>query len=237
MCLLDISGLSASYGEGRVLEDIALSLDAGAVLGVVGPNGHGKTSLLRTISGLMPKAQGKISFEGRDILGQSAESIARSGIVHVPQGDLIYKNMTIKENLQMGGYSNHSTAETAAQLDQVYALFPKLKQRNTQIASSLSGGERRMLGIGRGLMMKRARLLMLDEPSLGLAPIVIDQIYQAIEKLVADGLTIIVVEENIHRVSAVSKQMILLSHGNVVWTGAPADLEGDARLAATYLGI
>ncbi|MGD9915483.1 MAG: ABC transporter ATP-binding protein [Rhizobiaceae bacterium] len=237
MPLLEISDLSASYGAGPVLEGVSLSVEAGAVIGIVGPNGHGKTSLLRAISGLMPQVRGNVSYDGRSLLGVSASKIASEGIVHVPQGDLVYRNMTVFENLQVGGYTNRNAAENARQLDQVYRLFPKLKERSGQLASSLSGGERRMLGIGRGLMMAGARLLMLDEPSLGLAPVVIDNIYTAIDELRQTGLTIVIVEENVMRVSLVANRLSLLNHGSMIWTGTPDDLKNSRELLTTYLGI
>jgi branched-chain amino acid transport system ATP-binding protein len=237
MALLEIDGLSASYGAGPVLENVSLSVEAGTVFGLVGPNGHGKTSLLRAISRLMPQSRGVIRFDGRLIGNLAPEAIAAAGIVHVPQGDLVYKNMTVFENLQVGGYTNSSHDETQRQLDRVFKLFPKLEERAGQSASSLSGGERRMLGIGRGLMMANARLLMLDEPSLGLAPIVIDGIYAAIEELRRTGLTIVIVEENVMRISAFAGQLSLLNHGSIIWTGTPDDLKGRRELMTTYLCI
>lgn len=236
MTILVTGNLSASYGGGQVLEDISLTVPVGAVQGIVGPNGHGKSTLLRAISGLMPKQQGLIQFEGNDISRLVPEKIAQLGIVHVPQGDLVYKNMTVLENLLIGGYTNDSRDETQSQLAKVYALFPKLRERATQIASSLSGGERRMLGIGRGLMMKKMKLLLLDEPSLGLAPIVIDQIYGAISQLKNLGLTIVIVEENISRISAIADELSLLNHGNIIWTGVPGELADNRQLIETYLG-
>lgn len=236
MMILETSNLSASYGSGQVLESVSLAVPVGAVVGIVGPNGHGKSTLLRAISGLMPVQQGVIRFEGNDISRLAPEKIAQLGIVHVPQGDLVYKNMTVLENLLIGGYTNDNREETLAQLADVYALFPKLRERATQIASSLSGGERRMLGIGRGLMMKKVKLLLLDEPSLGLAPIVIDQIYGAIAHLKSSGLTIVIVEENVSRISAIADELSLLNHGNIIWTGVPEELADNRQLIETYLG-
>jgi branched-chain amino acid transport system ATP-binding protein len=240
---LDISGLSASYGAGPVLENVSLSIDEGGVHAVIGPNGHGKTSLLRAISGLMPQQSGHIRFGNAVLSGVAAarrpspSHIARLGIVHVPQGDLVYKGMSVHENLLVGATVNHSTVVTMEQLDKVLTLFPRLKERLSALASTLSGGERRMLGIGRGLMMARARLLMLDEPSLGLAPVVIDAIYAAIHELRTQGLTILVVEENVVRAAEVASDLTLVNHGRVVWSGAPADLFGRKEIREVYLGI
>lgn len=234
---LVVSELTASYGAGPVLEDVSLTIEDGAVYGLVGPNGHGKTTLLRAISGMMPQQNGSISFNGQSLRGASPESIAASGIAHVPQGDLVYKNMTILENLMVGAYTNSSREITRQQLKRVFNLFPKLEERASQTASSLSGGERRMLGIGRGLMMADAKLLMLDEPSLGLAPVVIDQIYTTIQELRKTGLTILVVEENISRISSIADELSLINHGRVAWNGPATGLAENSALLQAYLGV
>ncbi len=236
MPLLDLKNVTASYGLGQALGGIDLSVEPGELVGIVGPNGHGKTTLLRTISGLMAKVGGRIEFGGQSIIGTAPERIAQKGIVHVPQGDLVYKNMTILENLLVGGYANRSEARSQAQLEKIYDLFPKLKERSGQMASSLSGGERRMLGIGRGLMMADCRILMLDEPSLGLAPVVIDQIYTSIDELRASGMTIVVVEENITRVAGHADKLHLMDGGHFVWTGVPGEIGQNKKIIDTYLG-
>jgi len=236
MPLLEVKDCHAGYGTGSILNGIDLTVAKGELIGIVGPNGHGKTTLLRAISGLLPRTQGSIALNGRSILGLAPEKIARMGLAHVPQGDLVYKNMTILENLLVGGYANRSHARSQAQLDKVFALFPKLEQRAEQIASSLSGGERRMLGIGRGLMMGDCRLLVLDEPSLGLAPVVIDQIYAAIDELRATGMTIVVVEENIARVANHADRLHLMDGGHFVWSGVPAEMHENRKIIDTYLG-
>lgn len=237
MALLEIEKLSASYGGGDVIEDISLQVAEGDIFGIVGPNGHGKTTLLRAVSGLLPRQHGIVRFDGHEVDGLAAEAIALRGIVHVPQGDLVYKDMSVFENLLVGGYANALRGQTQARLDFVYELFPKLKERTGQRASSLSGGERRMLGIGRGLMMAEAKLLMLDEPSLGLAPIVIEAIYEAIHRLRQMGLTILIVEENVSRISSVADHLSMLNHGRVVWSGEPGELSSRRELMETYLGI
>lgn len=236
MPLLEVKDCYASYGTGSILNGIDLTVAQGELIGIVGPNGHGKTTLLRAISGLLPRTQGRIALNGRPIVGLAPERIARMGLAHVPQGDLVYKSMTILENLLVGGYANRSDARSQAQLDKVFALFPKLEQRADQIASSLSGGERRMLGIGRGLMMADCRLLVLDEPSLGLAPVVIDQIYAAIDELRATGMTIVVVEENIARVANHADRLHLMDGGHFVWSGVPAEMHENRKIIDTYLG-
>ena len=236
MPVLKVEDLRASYGTGNVLNGISAFLDTGELVGIVGPNGHGKSTLLRAISGLMPRVSGVVSLGGRKLLGLAPEKIAQMGVVHVPQGDLVYKNMTILENLLVGGHANKTEAITKAQLEKVYALFPRLEERSAQTASSLSGGERRMLGIGRGLMMANCQILMLDEPSLGLAPVVIDQIYRSIDGLKAAGMTIIVVEENIARVAGHADRLHLMDGGHFVWSGMPEEMSKSKQIIDTYLG-
>jgi len=202
---------------------------------IIGPNGHGKTTLLRAISGLVPLRGGNMMFDGRDIAGRRADEIVAAGIVHVPQGDMLFPEMTVLENLQMGAYLPAAAAESVRRLEEVFTLLPKLRDRRGQIASTLSGGERRMVGIGRGLMAG-GRLLMLDEPSLGLAPIVIDQIYDVVDQLARSGRAVLVVEENAARVADKAVMMALLDNGRLVWTGAGSELMARPEILATYLG-
>jgi len=234
---LEVDGLSADYGQEPVLTNVSLQIGAAQVTGIVGPNGNGKTTCLRAISGLLPRMSGEIKLDGQRVDHLSAERIARLGIIHVPQGDLVYKKMTVRDNLLVGGTMNPGRASTSDRLEHVLTLFPRLRERMSQTASSLSGGERRMLGIGRGLMAAHMRLLMLDEPSLGLAPLVIDQIYDAIKSLSEEGMAILIVEESVERIAATARQLSLLSHGEVVWSGPPADLLESEKLAETYLGV
>jgi len=177
--LLTLENVSAGYGANLVLRGVSLDVAEGSLTAIIGPNGHGKTTLLRTISGLVPMSGGDINFGSQSIARKRPDEIVAAGIVHVPQGDLLFPEMTVLDNLQMGAYLPEAAKAMKTRLDEVFALLPKLKERRGQIASTLSGGERRMVGIGRGLMAG-GRLLMLDEPSLGLAPILIDQIYEVI---------------------------------------------------------
>jgi branched-chain amino acid transport system ATP-binding protein len=234
---LDVEGLCADYGREPVLTSVSLRVGAAQVTGIVGPNGNGKTTCLRAISGLAPRMSGIVKLDGQRIDHLSAERIARLGVIHVPQGDLVYKRMSVRDNLLVGGTMNHSRTVTNDRLEHVLTLFPRLRERMSQTASSLSGGERRMLGIGRGLMAANMRLLMLDEPSLGLAPLVIDQIYGAINNLAQEGMAILIVEESVARIAATAQRLSLLSHGEMVWSGQPADLLNSAELSETYLGV
>jgi branched-chain amino acid transport system ATP-binding protein len=233
--LLSLSGVRSGYGNRLVLRDVELSVPAGQVVTLIGPNGHGKTTLLRTISGLTALRGGEISLDGRPLKGLPPERIAALGVVHVPQGDLLFTQMTVQENLLMGAYLERDAKVTAGRLEEVYALLPKLKERRHQVAATLSGGERRMAGIARGLMAG-GRILMLDEPSLGLAPIIIDQIYELIAGLKAKGHSILLVEENPMRVVDLAERLYLLDNGEIAWSGRGEELMRREELLATYFG-
>jgi branched-chain amino acid transport system ATP-binding protein len=233
--LIRIDGLTAGYGSTPVIHDLNLTIEEGTLCAIVGPNGHGKTTLMKTISGLIKVFQGSVTFAGHDITHERVDRIVARGIVHVPQGDLVYPQMTVRDNLLMGGYLEGGSSQLEKRLETVFELFPKLEERQKQHANSLSGGERRMLGIGRGLMTN-GRVVMIDEPSLGLAPIVIEQIYKVINLLMSEGKTIIIVEENVTRVTDLAKEIFLLDTGRFVWNGAPDDLMKNRELLKTYLG-
>jgi branched-chain amino acid transport system ATP-binding protein len=232
--LLQVEELTAGYQGRPVLQAISLSVAAGSVVGLIGPNGHGKTTLLRVVSGLLAPMAGRITFDGAPIAGRRADEIVALGLVQVPQGDLLFPEMTVLENLLMGGYLAPPAA-LGQRLAEVFQLFPKLAERRRQLASTLSGGERRMVGIGRGLMAG-GRLLMLDEPSLGLAPIIIEQIYAAIRQLVAGGRTVVIVEENATRLADLAQELHLLDSGRFVWRGDGQALLRSPEILASYLG-
>ena len=234
--LLRIEGLSAGYHSRDVLKAISLQASEGELISVIGPNGHGKSTLMRTISGLVAVRSGSIRLGEREIAGLAPHKIVEAGIVHVPQGDLLFPEMTVRENLLMGAYLREAASHSGERLETVYNLLPKLRDRSNQIASTLSGGERRMCGIGRGLM-SGGRVLMLDEPSLGLAPIVIDQIYELIGTLKASGRTIILVEENASRIMDMADRIYLLDNGSFVWSGGGGDLMTSPEILTTYLGV
>jgi len=233
--MLEIRNLRAAYGETRVLEGVDLSVRSGELVVVIGPNGHGKTTLLRTISGLVPPTTGEITFDGERIDGERPERIAMRGLVHIPQGDLPFVDMTVEENLVLGAFSPDAWGRRRERLERVYTIFPPLGERRTQRARTLSGGERRMLALGRGLM-RDAKLLMLDEPSLGLAPVIVNEVYRHIEQIVASGMTLLLVEENFSHVQAFDARVLLLESGRIVREGSVADLLADEIVMATYLG-
>lgn len=233
---LRLDGLHAGYGGQRVLRGVDLEVPEGQVVTLIGPNGHGKTTLLRCISGLVRPSAGRIMLDGAEITDRPAHEIVARGVGHIPQGDLIFPEMSVYDNLMMGAYLPEAYAGADAKLAEVFALLPRLQERRRQIASTLSGGERRMLAIGRGLM-SRARVLLIDEPSLGLAPLVIDQIYEVIADLKAKGLTILLVEENASRAMDNADQVHLLDDGLIVWSGTAAQMAENEDILATYLGV
>lgn len=234
--ILELSNMSCGYQGRDVLHDVSMTVEAGEFVAIIGPNGHGKSTLLRAISGLLRLREGTIRVGGQSTARLRPDQIVELGVVHVPQGDLLFPDMTVLENLQMGAYLPEAAREMRRRLDEVLALLPKLQERRGQVASTLSGGERRMVGIGRGLMAG-GRLLMLDEPSLGLAPIVIDQIYEVVWRLAASGRTILVVEENAARIADKAAQVALLDNGQFAWVGAGPELLARPKILETYLGV
>lgn len=235
MSLLEIAGLEAGYGAQTVLRGLDLVLAEGSFAALVGPNGHGKSTALRTVSGLLRARGGTIRLAGERIDRLRPDQIVAAGVVHVPQGDMLFPEMTVLENLRLGAYLPAAAAEAARRLDEVFDLLPKLRERRGQVASTLSGGERRMVGIGRGLMAG-GRVLMLDEPSLGLAPIVIDQIYEVVRSLAASGRTILVVEENAMRIAEMADRMHLMDNGRIGWEGPGRDFLSRPEILSAYLG-
>lgn len=233
--LLSVEDISAGYHGQPVLKQVSLAIPAGSVTMVVGPNGHGKTTLLRCISGLVPLAGGTIRLAGARIDGMRADRIVAAGVVHIPQGDLPFPEMSVADNLLMGAWLPPARAAASRRLEEIYALLPRLAERHRQMASTLSGGERRMLAIGRGLMAG-GRILLVDEPSLGLAPIVIEHIYDILQGLKAEGRTLLLVEENLSRAAEIADDVHLLDDGRMVWQGEADALLERPEIFATYLG-
>ena len=233
--LLELRDISAGYGVQQVLRGVSMEASEGELVTLIGPNGHGKTTLLRCISGLVRLTHGGIDFEGTRLDGLEVHQIVKRGIVHVPQGDMIFPDMTVLDNLLMGAYLPSARAEADERLEGIFELLPALAERRGQVSSTLSGGERRMLGIGRGLMTG-GRILLIDEPSLGLAPLAIEQIYEVIANLKARGRTILLVEENAERVLDLADRVYLLDDGRIVWQGAAEELADQEEILEAYLG-
>jgi branched-chain amino acid transport system ATP-binding protein len=233
--MLEVRGLVAGYGGGEVLHGIDLAVNEGEGVIVLGPNGHGKTTLLRAITGLLPPRAGQVLLDGKDITHWKPEAIAAAGVIHIPQGDLLFAEMTVTENLLMGAYHGPTWSERNARLGRVYQLFPWLKERGGQLARTLSGGERRMLALGRGLMSK-ARLLLIDEPSLGLAPITTQQIYASIQKVKQGGMSLLIADENANHIAGLADRVYLLETGSLVREGPADELLRDKALLESYLG-
>ena len=233
--MLKITDLHAGYGGSEVLHSVSLRVDEGEAVVILGPNGHGKTTLLRAISGLIRPTGGTVELDGKIISALPAEQIVAAGVIHIPQGDLIFPEMTVLENLLMGAYRSTAWQERHQKLERVLQLFPVLGQRKSQLGRSLSGGERRMLALGRGLM-GRARILMIDEPSLGLAPLIIENLYETIQEINRSGLAILLVDENADHIAGLANRVYLLESGVLVREGSADDMLRDEALLAAYLG-
>jgi branched-chain amino acid transport system ATP-binding protein len=233
--MLEVSELRAGYAGSEVLHGVDLGVGQGEGVVVLGPNGHGKTTLLRVLSGLVQPHSGRVYFDGQDITGWRPDRIAAAGLIHIPQGDLLFPEMTVLENLLMGAYGGRAWKLRKQRLEQVLELFPWLVERREQLARSLSGGERRMLAIGRGLMA-HAQLLLIDEPSLGLAPAITERIYTSIAAIKRTGLPILLADENANHVADLADRAYLLEMGLLVRECSAQELLQDEALLATYLG-
>jgi branched-chain amino acid transport system ATP-binding protein len=233
--MLEVSGLSAGYGRRPVIAEISFSVPTGGAVGLIGANGAGKTTLLRTVSGLTRITAGSIRFDGKPLAQLSPERIVDLGIVQVPQGRMLFSEMSVAENLDMGAYGRRARAAASANLRRVEALFPILRERRHQRAGVLSGGEQQMLALGRALMAE-PRLLMLDEPSLGLAPRIVAAIFAAAAAVNRDGVAILVAEQNVEQVLRATTHCHALDSGRIVLSGESAALARDERIRKTYLG-
>ncbi len=233
--LLSIENLTAGYGKQPVLHGVSLEIQPKSVFALIGPNGHGKTTLLRCLSGLIAHKADLLQFGGENISAAPSHIRVARGLIHVPQGDQLFRDMSVEENLLMGAYLRDDPGAVQASLADVYTFFPRLGERRTQLANSLSGGERRMAGIGRGLMAA-GQFMMIDEPSLGLAPLIIEQIYAGLKALATSGRTILIVEENPMRIVEIADHMALMDGGQIVWSGSPVALTTEKKIMQTYFG-
>jgi len=234
--VLALSEVSAGYGSVPAVSALSLAVGEGEAVGLLGANGAGKSTTLRAISGLVRPSSGRISFFGRDIASLPPYEIAALGIAHVPEGRRVFADLTVKENLEIGAYIPGAKAERRRTLDLVFALFPVLAERRWQLAGTMSGGEQQMLALGRGLMLK-PRLLMLDEPSLGLAPVVTDAAFRKIQEIRALGTAILLVEQSVSRALALVQRAYVLESGRVILHGTSAELASNKQVQAAYLGL
>ena len=236
MALLELKGVDALYGRIRALREVTISVDKGEVVALIGSNGAGKTTTLRTISGLMHPPSGTITFDGKDISRLPAHEIVGLGICQSPEGRRLFPRMQVIDNLRMGAFLRKDPAGIHKDMERVFELFPRLKERVTQLAGTLSGGEQQMLAIGRALMSK-PKLLMLDEPSLGLAPILIETIFQIVREINAQGIPILLVEQNATKALEVAHRAYVLETGSIVQTGTGKELLSSPDVQRAYLGI
>jgi branched-chain amino acid transport system ATP-binding protein len=236
MALLELKGVDALYGRVRALRGVTINVDQGEVVALIGSNGAGKTTTLRTISGLMHPPTGSITFNGKDISRMAAHDIVGLGICQSPEGRRLFARMQVIDNLRMGAFLRKDRDGIQKDMERVFELFPRLKERTTQLAGTLSGGEQQMLAIGRALMSK-PKLLMLDEPSLGLAPILVETIFQIVREINAQGIPILLVEQNAHKALEVAHRAYVLETGSIVKTGSGKELLDSPDVQRAYLGI
>jgi len=236
MALLELAGVDAFYGRIQALRGVAIKVEKGEVVALIGSNGAGKTTTLRTISGLMHPNSGTITFDGRDITHTRPSRIVELGICQSPEGRRLFARMTVLDNLVMGAYTRNDKAGIVSDMDRVFTLFPRLQERRTQIAGTLSGGEQQMLAMGRALMA-RPKVMMLDEPSLGLAPILIETIFSIVREINSQGTTVLLVEQNAHKALEVATRAYVLETGVVVQSGSGRELLASEAVQKAYLGI
>jgi branched-chain amino acid transport system ATP-binding protein len=234
--VLALSGVSASYGSVPAVGDVSIEVGEGEAVGLLGANGAGKSTTLRAISGLVRLTSGTVSFLGTNIASLPPYKVAALGIAHVPEGRQVFPEMTVQENLEIGAYVPRAQAERSRTLELVFGIFPVLAERRKQLAGTMSGGEQQMLAVGRGLMLK-PRLLMLDEPSLGLAPVMTDITFQKIQEIHAMGTAILLVEQNVSRALTLVQRAYVLESGKVIMHGTSAELANNKQVQASYLGI
>jgi branched-chain amino acid transport system ATP-binding protein len=234
--VLKLAGVSAAYGSVPAIHDVSIEIGEGEAVGLLGANGAGKSTTLRAISGLVKLTAGSITFAGTNLASLPPHRIPELGIAHVPEGRQVFPEMTVQENLEIGSYVPKAKAERRRSLDLVYSIFPRLADRKMQLAGTMSGGEQQMVAVGRGLMLK-PRLLMLDEPSLGLAPVMTDVTFEKIGEIHKMGTAILLVEQNVSRALSLVQRAYVLESGSVIMHGTSAELAGNKQVQAAYLGI
>ena len=234
--MLRVEGLEVAYGNVTALWDVGFDVGEGEIVALVGGNGAGKTTTLKTVSGLLRPRKGRVLLGGDDLTALPATEIVARGVVHVPEGRKLFPAMTVRDNLLLGGYHRAARPHQAGRLDRVFEIFPRLRERAGQVAGTLSGGEQQMVAIGRGLMAG-PRVLMLDEPSLGLAPIMVEEMFRVIEEIHRQGVTVLLVEQNTEHALALASRAFVLESGRVVLSGTGAELLANPRVREAYLGL
>ena len=236
MSLLKIDRLNTGYGDIQVLFDLSIEVHQGEVLSIIGANGVGKTTLLKTLSGLIPASSGTVYFKDQEIQGLPPEKIVGLGIIQIPEGRRLFSLMSVLENLEMGAYTPKARARKDERLKEVYQIFPRLEERKNQLAGTLSGGEQQMVAIGRGLMAG-PEMLMLDEPSMGLSPVLREETFRVVKKIAETGVTIMLIEQDVKHSLSISDRAYVMERGEVVMEGAGAELLANPHIRKAYLGI
>jgi branched-chain amino acid transport system ATP-binding protein len=234
--LLEVANVDCHYGEVQVLFDVSFRVEEGAVVSIVGSNAAGKTTMIKAISGMTPVTSGRVAFMGRDITNLPSSAVVEMGIVQIPEGRKLFPGMTVQENLEMGAFTKTASRQMKASMERAFSLFPILWDRKSQMAGTLSGGEQQMLAIARGLM-GLPKLLMFDEPSLGLAPILVEKMFDIVREINRNGTTVLMVEQNVFHALSLSSKGYVLENGRVVLEGTGAELLGNDKVRLAYLGI
>ncbi len=235
MAMLEVKGLNVYYGMIHAIKDASFEVGQGEVVALIGANGAGKTTILHTVTGLLHAKSGSVQFEGQELTRTPSHKIVSLGMSHVPEGRRVFSNLSVYENLMMGAYTRSDKAEIADSLDMVYERFPRLKERRTQLAGTLSGGEQQMLAMGRALMSK-PKILLMDEPSMGLSPLFVSEIFKIIEEVSAQGVTVLLVEQNAKKALSIADRAYVLETGKVVMSGPARELMANDAIKAAYLG-
>lgn len=235
MSLLKVNDINVYYGNIQALKGISLEVNEGEIVTLIGANGAGKSTLLKTLSGLLKPKTGSIEYLGNSISGKQPQSIVKAGISHVPEGRRVFANMSVEENLELGAYLRKDSKEIRKDIEKVYELFPRLLERRKQLSGTLSGGEQQMLAMGRAIMAK-PKLLLLDEPSMGLAPLMVKSIFQIIEQINSEGTTILLVEQNANMALSIASRAYVIETGRVVVSGSAAELQSSEHIKQAYLG-
>jgi len=233
--MLEAANLNVGYGDAPALWDVSLAVGKGEIVSVLGPNGAGKTTLVNAIARLLPIRRGALRFEGADVTAASAQGMCNRGVALIPEGRRLFTKMSVEENLELGSYRRAARGLKASARERVYAMFPILAERRQQLAGTLSGGQQQMLAIGRALMAQ-PKLLLIDEPSLGLAPLIVEQVFATIRQIHASGVSILLIEQNVAKALELAERAYVLEGGRIVASGSPAELRAQTHIRAAYLG-